>query len=98
MVVLNQFELKGRIFGYCSCGREVEKKELNDMKCPLCGINLEWEYSLKVGDTIKCGDKNDLVKVMKDLEKNGVHVDFLYTKDGKEGFWLIVQKVEETNG
>ena len=33
---------------------------------------------LKVGDTI-----NELVK-------SGVETDFLYKKDGKEGFWLVV--------
>ena len=34
---------------------------------------------LKVGDTIKCHDPDDMIDT-----------DFLYKKDGKEGFWLVV--------
>ena len=42
---------------------------------------------LKVGDTIKCHDPDD---TMNELVKSGVETDFLYKKDGKEGFWLVV--------
>ena len=38
---------------------------------------------LKVGDTIKCADKEDLLNTYNDLALNGVYTDFLYEKDGK---------------
>lgn len=45
---------------------------------------------LKVGDTIKCHDQDDMIDTMNELVKSGVETDFLYKKDGKEGFWLVV--------
>ena len=48
---------------------------------------------LKVGDTIKCADKEDLVNTHNDLALNGVYTDFLYEKDGKKGLWLEVIRV-----
>lgn len=45
---------------------------------------------LKVGDTIKCHDLDDMIDTMNELVKSGVETDFLYRKDGKEGFWLVV--------
>ena len=41
---------------------------------------------LKVGDTIKCRDSDDMIDTMNDLVKSGIETDFLYKKDGKEGF------------
>lgn len=41
---------------------------------------------LKVGDTIKCHDKNDLVETMVELSKQDIFTDFLYEKDGKKVF------------
>ena len=49
---------------------------------------------LKVGDTIKCADKEDCVNVMVNLAKEGIETDFLYEKDGEEGLWLEVIKVK----
>lgn len=49
---------------------------------------------LKVGDTIKCFDKDDLVDTFQALQKEGVDTDFLYEKDGEKGLWLIVLSVE----
>ena len=49
---------------------------------------------LKVGDTIECFDKDDLVDTFQALQKEGVDTDFLYEKDGKKGLWLIVLSVE----
>ena len=46
--------------------------------------------NLKVGDTIKCHDTDDMIDTMNELVKSGVETDFLYRKDGKEGFWLVV--------
>ena len=45
---------------------------------------------LKVGDTIKYHDPDDMIDAMNELVKSGVETDFLYKKDGKEGFWLVV--------
>lgn len=50
---------------------------------------------LKVGDTIKCADKEDLLNTHNDLALNGVYTDFLYEKDGEQGLWLIVEKIKE---
>ena len=50
---------------------------------------------LKVGDTIKCADKEDLLNAYNDLALNGVYTDFLYEKDGEQGLWLIVEKIKE---
>lgn len=45
---------------------------------------------LKVGDTIKCHDQDDMIDTMNELVKSGIETDFLYKKDGKEGLWLVV--------
>lgn len=52
------------------------------------------DIELKVGDTIQCHDKDDLVDTFQALQKEGVDTDFLYEKDGKKGLWLIVLSVE----
>ena len=46
---------------------------------------------LKVGDTIKCRDADDMIKYMTELAKEGIETDFLHT--GGEGFVLIVEEV-----
>jgi hypothetical protein len=50
---------------------------------------------LKVGDTIKRADKEDLLNTHNDLALNGVYTDFLYEKDGEKGLWLEVKSVKE---
>lgn len=45
---------------------------------------------LKIGDTIKCSDADDMIDTMERLTKSGINTDFVYEKDGKEGFWLEV--------
>ena len=45
---------------------------------------------MKVGDTIKCADKEDCVNAIVNLAKEGIETDFLYEKDGKKGLWLEV--------
>lgn len=57
------------------------------MKC------MGYKRELQVGDTIQCGDTDDVVKTMKDLAKEGVETDFLYEKDGVQGLWLEVKGV-----
>ncbi len=49
---------------------------------------------VRIGDTIKCRDTDDMLEAMKNLADSGVETDFLYEKDGKEGLWLVVTKVE----
>lgn len=48
---------------------------------------------LKVGDTIKCHDKEDMVNLMTELAKVNITTDFMYEKDGQEGLWLVIEKV-----
>ena len=50
---------------------------------------------LKVGDTIKCANKEDLITTHNELALNGVCTDFLYEKDGERGLWLEVIDVKE---
>ena len=47
---------------------------------------------LKVVDTIKYNDKDDLIKTMTELAKCNIVTDFLYEKDGEHGLWLVVTK------
>ena len=48
---------------------------------------------LKVGDTIKCANKEDCVRTMTELAQAGVETDFLYEKDGEIGLWLEVTRI-----
>ena len=49
---------------------------------------------LKVGDTIKCADAEDMISTMQELAKCDIETDFLYEKDGEKGLWLEVIKVK----
>lgn len=49
--------------------------------------------NLKIGDTIKCSDSNEMVSLSEELAKEDVVTDFLYEKDGEKGFWLEVVTV-----
>lgn len=49
---------------------------------------------MKVGDTIKCRDKFNMVDNMMQLAKNDIETEFVYEKDGVKGFWLEVVKVK----
>lgn len=48
---------------------------------------------IKVGDTIKCRDKDDMVNTLTDLAREGIETDFMYEKDGENGLWLVVTDV-----
>lgn len=50
------------------------------------------EIMLKKGDTIKCHDGEELLDLMKELEKEGYGTDFLFEKDGEKGLWLEITK------
>lgn len=52
---------------------------------------------IKVGDTIKCANKNDCVRTMTELAKCDIETDFLYEKDGQQGLWLEVIEVGVAN-
>ena len=45
---------------------------------------------MKPGDTIKCADVEDMINTMQELEKEDIHTDFMYEKDGVKGYWLVV--------
>lgn len=51
--------------------------------------------SLKVGDTIKCADPDDLIENMTEYAKAGVDTDFLREVDGVKGYYLVVTSIEE---
>lgn len=48
---------------------------------------------MRVGDTIKCKDPEDMVDYMYALDREGIETDFLFEKDGEKGLWLEVTKV-----
>lgn len=48
------------------------------------------DFILKIGDTIKCFDAEEMIKIMNELEKENIHTDFLYEKDGEKGYWLEI--------
>lgn len=41
---------------------------------------------MKVGDTIKCKDSEDMINVMYDLNRKGIETDFLFEKDGVKAY------------
>lgn len=47
---------------------------------------------LKVRDTIKCKDPEDMVDTMFKLHHEGYDTEFMYEKDGERGLWLVIQK------
>lgn len=53
------------------------------------------EREIKVGDTIKCRDKEDTLNTMQELSEAGIETDFLYEKDGEKGLWLEVKEVKK---
>ena len=48
---------------------------------------------LQVGDTIQCHDKEEMVNLMTELEKENITTDFMYEKDGIKGLWLVVERI-----
>ena len=51
--------------------------------------------TLKKGDFIKCRDKDDLIYVMEQLQKEGIETDFCYHHKNEDGYWLEVTKVDK---
>jgi hypothetical protein len=51
--------------------------------------------NLQIGDTIECHDKNDLIDTMEILQKEGIYCDWMFEKEGKKGYWLIVKGSEK---
>lgn len=48
---------------------------------------------LQVCDTIKFHDADDMIRTMKELEKENITTDFMYEKDGIKGLWLVVKRI-----
>lgn len=48
------------------------------------------QMRFQVGDTIRFTDSDEVVEVMERLAQDGVYTDFLFEKDGEEGYWLVV--------
>ena len=45
---------------------------------------------LKVGDTIKCSNADEMIEISTELAKDNIKTDFVYEKDGAKGLWLEV--------
>jgi hypothetical protein len=50
---------------------------------------------LKIGDKIKCQNKDDAVDTMQRLAKEGIETDFIYEQDGRRGIWLEVETISD---
>ena len=48
---------------------------------------------LKVGDTIKCNSKEEMVSMSEALASENIFTDFLYENEGAKVFWLTVEAV-----
>ena len=48
---------------------------------------------LKVGDTIRCHDKEEMVNYSMALAQLDIETEFMYEKDGEKGLWLIITGV-----
>lgn len=48
---------------------------------------------LRVGDTIKCHDAEEMVNLMTELEKENITTDFMYEKEGEKGLWVVVERI-----
>lgn len=48
---------------------------------------------LQVGDTIKCHDKEEMVNLITELEKENITTDVMYEKDRIKGLWLVVERI-----
>lgn len=48
---------------------------------------------IKVGDTIKCHDAEEMISLMHEMAAEGIETDFMYEKDGIKGRWLVVEEV-----
>ena len=52
---------------------------------------------LKIGDTIECSDRDDMIDYMYVLADEGIETDFMYEKEGQRGFWLVVTGFDDGN-
>lgn len=48
---------------------------------------------VRVGDIIKCHDKEEMLRIMTELAKKGIFTDLKLKRFGIEGYWLVVEKV-----
>lgn len=75
-----------------SCLTELQAHALKELTTYTRGRQKKMN-KFQIGDTIKCYNKDELVKIMTALEKENIHTDFLYEKDGHKGLWLIVEGI-----
>lgn len=45
---------------------------------------------MKIGDTIKCHDKEELINLMMLLQEEGIMTEPFYKKRLRRGFWLRI--------
>lgn len=107
MTFREKFEKQYSSIGWCGCPHDHGYEERRgfythcaSMSCDDCW-NREMEENEsnpmkpQIGDTIKCHDKEELIRVMAELVKQGIYTDFVLEKNGIEGFWLVVERIEE---
>ena len=51
----------------------------------------------KIGDTIKCSSKAEIIELSYELARENIMTDFLYEKDGETGLWLEIIQVGAAN-
>lgn len=49
---------------------------------------------MKVGDIIKCTDKDEAVRMTNELSSIGIYTDFSYENDGEQGLWLVIKQMK----
>lgn len=54
---------------------------------------MQFKNDLAVGDTIRCFDADEMIDLMTRLAQENIQTDFMYHKDGEDGFWLKVEKI-----
>lgn len=55
---------------------------------------VEEEPEFKVGDWIKCKDREDMINTMHDLVMEGIETEFRYKHNGAKGLYLEVISIE----
>lgn len=53
------------------------------------------QNDLRKGDTIQCKDKDDMLNIDIELCKLGYTTDYLYEKDGQNGYWIEIKGKKE---
>ena len=64
----------------------MEKKEFKEPEL------IEAQAKLKLGDTIKCSNADEMIYLQTELAKEDIQVDFVYERNGEKGLWPLICK------